>query len=136
MNPQIYGVLMERLLAAGALDVFYAPIQMKKNRPGTLVTVVARPQDRAVMTTELFRETTTIGVRLLEMERECLVRSQVVVETPLGPIRFKTASRDGSVVNAVPEFDDCAAVAREHNVSVKEVQAIATNAYLNARGAP
>ena len=136
MNPQIYGVLMERLLAAGALDVFYAPIQMKKNRPGTLVTVVARPQDRAVMTAELFRETTTIGVRVLEMERECLVRSQVVVETPLGSIRFKTASHDGTVVNAVPEFDDCAAVAREHDVSVKDVQAIATKAYLDTNPKP
>ena len=133
MNPQIYGVLMDRLLAAGALDVFYAPIQMKKNRPGTLVTVVARPQDRATMTAELFRETTTIGVRVLEMERECLSREQLIVETPLGPVRFKTATHGGVVVNAAPEFDDCVALARARGVSVKEVQAIATKAYLDAQ---
>ena len=131
MNPQIFGVLMDRLHAAGALDVFYAPIQMKKNRPGTLVSVVARPEDREALTALLFRETTTIGVRFSEMDRERLDRDQVTVETPLGPVRFKVAGRGGDVVNASPEFDDCLQLAERHDLSVKAVQAIATKAYLD-----
>ena len=131
MNPQIFGVLMDRLHAAGALDVFYAPIQMKKNRPATLVSVVALPEDREALTALLFRETTTIGVRFKEMDRERLDRDQVTVETPLGPVRFKVARRDGNVVNASPEFDDCLQLAERHDLSVKAVQAIATKAYLD-----
>jgi uncharacterized protein (TIGR00299 family) protein len=131
MNPQIFGVLMDRLHAAGALDVFYAPIQMKKNRPATLVSVVALPEDREALTALLFRETTTIGVRFKEMDRERLDRDQVTVETPLGPVRFKVARRDGDVVNAAPEFDDCLQLAERHHLSVKAVQAIATKAYLD-----
>lgn len=131
MNPQIFGVLMDRLHAAGALDVFYAPIQMKKNRPGTLVSVVALPADREALTALLFRETTTLGVRFREMDRERLDREQVTVETPLGPVRFKVAGRGGDVVNASPEFDDCLQLAERHDLSVKAVQAIATKAYLD-----
>ena len=131
MNPQIFGVLMDRLHAAGALDVFYAPIQMKKNRPGTLVSVVALPEDREALTALLFRETTTIGVRFREMDRERLDRDRVTVETPLGPVRFKVAARGGDVVNASPEFDDCLRLAERHDLSVKAVQAIATKAYLD-----
>ena len=132
MNPQIFGVLMDRLFAAGALDVFYAPIQMKKNRPGTLVSVVALPEHRDALGGVLFRETTTLGVRFAEMDRERLDRETHSVKTPLGPIRFKVARRDGQVVNAAPEFDDCATLAEQHGLSVKEVQAIATKAYLDS----
>ena len=101
MNPQIFGVAMERLYAAGALEVFYVPVQMKKNRPGTLLTVVAPPALRATLSGIIFSETTTIGLRHHEVERECLAREMVTVETPLGAIRFKVARRDGRVVNAV-----------------------------------
>ena len=113
MNPQLFGVVMDRLYAAGALEVFYVPVQMKKNRPGTLLTVVAPPELRAALPDIVFRETTTIGLRHYEVERECLQREIVTVETPLGAVRFKLAWRDGRVVNAVPEFEDCAALARE-----------------------
>ena len=112
MNPQIFGLLMDQLLAQGALDVFYTPIQMKKNRPGTLLTIVAAPDARQRLTATVFRETTTIGVRYREMTRECLDRETVTVETPLGPIRFKVARRDGEVLNAAPEFDDCVRLAQ------------------------
>ena len=133
MNPQIFGVLMDKLYAAGALEVFYAPIQMKKNRPGTLVTVIATPELREVLSAIVFSETTTIGLRFRESQRECLEREHVAVETPLGSVRFKLARRAGSshVVNAVPEFDDCLRVAKEHGVPVKEVQAVATKSYLD-----
>jgi hypothetical protein len=129
MNPQIFGVVMERLYTAGALEVFYTPVQMKKNRPGTLLTVVAAPGARAAMTEVIFRETTTIGLRYSEVERECLQREIVTVQTPIGHVRFKVARRDGRVVNAVAEFDDCAKLAAEKGLSVKDVQAIAIKAY-------
>jgi len=129
MNPQIFGVVMERLYAAGALEVFYVPVQMKKNRPGTLLSVVAPPEQRSRMTDVIFRETTTIGLRYYDVDRECLEREIVPVETPLGTVRFKVASRGGDVINAVPEFEDCAKLAAAHNLPVKEVQAIAVRSY-------
>ena len=131
MNPQLYGALMDRLAAAGALDVFYAPIQMKKNRPGTLVTVVAPPGRRAALADVLFRESTTIGVRVTETERERLDREEIAVETPIGAVRIKVARRDGAVRNAAPEFDDCARLAAEQGLSIKDVQAIAVKAWLD-----
>jgi hypothetical protein len=129
MNPQIFGVVMDRLYAAGALDVFYVPVQMKKNRPGTLLTVIAPPERRSTLADIIFRETTTIGLRHHEVDRECLEREIVSVETPVGAVRFKIARRDGRIVNAVPEFDDCARLAAANNLSVKEVQALAVKAY-------
>ena len=129
MNPQIFGVAMDRLYAAGALEVFYVSVQMKKNRPGTLLTVVAPPELRTAMADIIFRETTTIGLRHYEVDRECLQREIVHVETPIGAVRFKVAWRDGHVVNAVPEFEDCARLASAHHLSVKEVQALAVKAY-------
>lgn len=131
MNPQIFGSLMEQLYAAGAFEVFYAPVQMKKNRPGTLVTVVAAPSAREALNAVIFRETTTIGVRFHEVDRECLDREIVPVQTPLGEIRFKLARRAGMLVNAAPEFDDCARIARDTGRSVKDVQAAAMKAYLD-----
>ena len=131
MNPQLFGPLMDQLHQGGALDVFYAPVQMKKNRPGTLVTVLARPEDREKLSGILFSETTTIGVRYQEMMRECLERELVTVETPVGPVRFKVARRAGRVMNASPEFEDCAKIASEKQLPVKDVQAIVLKAWLN-----
>ena len=132
MNPQLYGVLMERLTDAGAFDVFYAPIQMKKNRPGTLVTVVAPPERREALAGLLFAESTTIGVRVTETARERLDREVVTVESPIGPVRIKVARRDGVVVNAAPEFEDCARLAAEQGLPVKAAQALAVRAWLDA----
>jgi len=129
MNPQIFGVAMERLYAAGALEVFYVPVQMKKNRPGTLLTVVAPPGLRGALSEIIFSETTTIGLRYSEVDRECLVREHAKVETAIGTVRMKLAWRNGKLVNAAPEFEDCAKLASEHNVPVKEVQALAVKAW-------
>jgi uncharacterized protein (TIGR00299 family) protein len=128
MNPQLFGPLMERLLAAGALDVFYTSVQMKKGRPGTLVTVLGKPPAREALTDVLFRESTTIGVRYQEMERCCLERTVETVQTEYGPVRFKVARRDGHELNAAPEFDDCELLAAERGVSIKAVQAAAWQA--------
>jgi uncharacterized protein (TIGR00299 family) protein len=133
MNPQIFGVLMDRLYEAGAVEVFFSPVQMKKNRPGTLVSVIGRPSRRPALADVLFAETTTIGVRVQEIERECLEREMRAVATPLGPVRFKIARRGGAVVNASPEFDDCVALATAHALPVKDVQAIALRAYLDSQ---
>jgi uncharacterized protein (TIGR00299 family) protein len=133
MNPQILGALMDRLYAAGALEVFYTPVHMKKNRPGTLVTLVARPEDREALTALLFRETTTIGVRYQEVQRECLERHTVRIDTPLGAVRFKVARRHGRVLNAQPEFDDLVALAAANDRPVKEVQAAALAAWASYR---
>jgi hypothetical protein len=131
MNPQIFGVLMDRLLAQGALDVFYTPIQMKKNRPGTLLSVIAAPEAREALTATIFRETTTIGVRYRDMTRECLDRRTVTVTTSIGDVRIKVAARNGQVLNASPEFDDCVRLGAEHNVPAKNVQAMAMKAWLD-----
>jgi uncharacterized protein (TIGR00299 family) protein len=133
MNPQIFGALMEKLYAAGALEVFYAAVQMKKNRPGTLMTIVARPEQRDTMTEIVFRESTTIGVRCQELSRECLDREMVTVATPLGPVRVKVARRGGRVFNAQPEFDDLAKLSQERGIPIKDVQALAQKAWLEQK---
>jgi uncharacterized protein (TIGR00299 family) protein len=130
MNPQLFGPLMDRLYAAGALDVYYAPVQMKKNRPGTLVTVIAPVDRRDALAGVLFTDTTTIGVRHQEMLRERLERKIVTVETPCGPIRFKVSAREGRTVNVSPEFEDCAKAAAERGLPIKEVQAQAIRAWM------
>jgi pyridinium-3,5-bisthiocarboxylic acid mononucleotide nickel chelatase len=136
MNPQLFGPLMEGLADAGALDVFYAAVQMKKNRPGTLVTVVAPPARREAIAAVLFTHTTTIGVRYQEMMRDTLDREIRTIETPLGPVRFKIATRAGRVLNAAPEFDDCVRIAAERSVPIKDVQAQAMRAWLDSGLAP
>jgi pyridinium-3,5-bisthiocarboxylic acid mononucleotide nickel chelatase len=132
MNPQIFGVVMDRLLDLGALDVFYTAVQMKKNRPGTLLSVIAPPDIREALTAAIFRETTTIGVRYREMSRECLDREVRTVHTPVGDVRIKIARRDGEILNASAEFDDCVRLAAERGRPVKEIQAMALKAFYDS----
>ncbi|QQS48933.1 MAG: nickel pincer cofactor biosynthesis protein LarC [Acidobacteriota bacterium] len=130
LNPQVFGHLMDQALEAGALDIFYIPVQMKKNRPGVLLTLLCRPEDRQKMAHLIFRETTTLGVRYREERREILLREHVSVETPYGTIRIKLArTADGAVVNASPEFEDCRSAAEKHNLPLREVQLAAMRAY-------
>lgn len=131
MNPQFLGPFMDACLAAGALDVYYTPIFMKKGRPGTLITVLTPVGRREALTALVFRETTSIGVRYHERRRECLARSSVTVSTHWGDIRIKLASSPEAVLNVAPEFDDCARAAKAHGVAVKTVHAAALQAYLN-----
>ena len=133
MNPQLFGPLMDRLVEAGALDVFYGAVQMKKNRPGTLVTVLGPPERREAIAAVLFTHTTTIGVRYQEMRRDILDREIQTIETPVGAIRFKVATRGGRVLNAAAEFDDCARVASERGIPIKDVQALAMKAWLDTK---
>jgi uncharacterized protein (TIGR00299 family) protein len=134
MNPQIFGAVMDRLYEAGALEVFYQPVQMKKNRPGTLMTIVAHPDRRDVLADLVFRETTTIGIRYQDVSRLCLDREVVQIETTFGVVRFKVARREREVLNAQPEFDDLARAAAEHGVPIKTVQAAAVKAWMEREG--
>ena len=129
MNPQIFGVLMDRLYDAGAVEVFYTAVQMKKNRPGTHVTVLVPPGRREAVSTALFRDSTTIGLRYSEVARDTLSRELVSVSTRFGDVRCKVARQDGAVTNVAPEFDDCVQLADQHGVPVKDVQAAGLQAY-------
>jgi hypothetical protein len=128
-SPQLLGPLLDRLLSAGALDAFFTPVQMKKGRPGVLVTVLADPSKREALEELLFRETTTLGVRRQVWERSVLERETVSVATAYGPIRVKIGRRGGVVYNASPEFDDCQRAAGEKGVAVKETLAAALAAW-------
>ena len=127
--PQILGALVDRLLAAGALDVYYTPVQMKKGRPGVLVTVLAPPPLREALEEVLFTETTTLGVRRQEWERTVLDRETVTVATAYGAVRVKVGKRGGRVYNVQPEFEDCQRAAEWSGAAVKEVWAAALSAY-------
>ncbi|HYA62114.1 MAG TPA: nickel pincer cofactor biosynthesis protein LarC [Candidatus Sulfotelmatobacter sp.] len=121
MNPQIFGYLLEKALAAGALDVFATPIQMKKSRPGTLVSILCKPEDESKFQAMLFAETTTLGVRSHLVERYALPREHVTVTTRFGDVRVKIARTGGRVLHASPEFEDCRKLAEEKNVPLQVV---------------
>jgi uncharacterized protein (TIGR00299 family) protein len=121
MNPQIYGYFLEKALAAGALDVFATPVQMKKNRPGMLVTVLCKPEDEPKFHEMLFAETTTLGVRSYTAERRVLARQWETVRTVFGEVRIKVARLNGHIRQASPEFEDCRKLAEAKNVPLQRV---------------
>jgi uncharacterized protein (TIGR00299 family) protein len=121
MNPQIFGYLLEKALASGALDVFATPIQMKKSRPGMLVSILCKPEDESKFQAMLFAETTTLGVRSHLVERYALPREHLTVTTRFGEVRVKVARTGGRVLHASPEFEDCRKLAEEKNVPLQEV---------------
>jgi uncharacterized protein (TIGR00299 family) protein len=106
MNPQIYGYFSEKALTAGALDVYTTPVQMKKNRPGTLLTVLCKPQDTNALTSLIFAETTTFGVRTYHAQRRILPREFVSVTTSFGDVRVKLSRVNGRILHEAPEYDD------------------------------
>jgi pyridinium-3,5-bisthiocarboxylic acid mononucleotide nickel chelatase len=121
LNPQVYGYFLERALAAGALDVFTTPIQMKKNRPGTLLTVLCNPADESKFQDLFFAETTTLGVRSHTTQRRCLPREWETVTTIYGEVRMKLARVNGKVVQISPEFEDCRKLAEAKSVPLQSV---------------
>jgi uncharacterized protein (TIGR00299 family) protein len=130
MNPQIFAYAIERALEQGALDAFGIPVQMKKNRPGMLLTVLCRTEDAPKLTQLLFAETSTLGVRHRQERREILARKLVTIHTQWGEVRFKVASRNGTVTNCAPEYEDCRRIAAEHQVPLKSVMQEAMQRYL------
>lgn len=121
-SPQIIGYVMDRVLELGALDCFFTPVQMKKNRPGVLLSVLCGGDEKDMMMKLLFTETTTLGVRSYEVNRRALQRKVVRVETQYGPIDVKVAHLDGRVVNEMPEFEQCRQAAAKAGVAVKMVE--------------
>jgi uncharacterized protein (TIGR00299 family) protein len=126
---EVVGYCFELLFAAGALDVFTVPIQMKKNRPGVLLTVLAPAAALDGLETILFRETQTFGVRRYAAQRSKLRREAVTVQTPWGPVKGKRGWREGGPNVFTPEYEDCARVAREHGVPLREVYDVVRRAY-------
>lgn len=129
MAPGLLAPVLEKLLEAGAKDAFFTPVQMKKGRPGVLLTVLADPGLRTSIEDLLLSETTTLGVRWQEWPRTVLERDAVTVSTPYGAISVKRGLRKGRVVNAQPEFEDCRRAAAAHAVPLKDVWAAAVAAY-------
>ncbi len=128
LSPQFFGPLSDRLLAAGAQDVFLTAVQMKKGRPGVQISVLCSPERRTAMEDLLFRETTTIGVRRQQVWRSCLQRRFVTVETPYGKVSIKESYGRRGVLNQMPEFEDCRRLADEHDLPVLHVHNAAVDA--------
>jgi len=129
MNPQIYGYFLEKALGAGALDVYTTPVQMKKNRPGTLLTVLCKPGDVNGLMSLIFAETTTFGVRTYRAQRRVLPREWVSVATDNGDVRIKVSRVNGRILHVAPEFEDCKRVAEEKGVPLQRVIAEAIRKY-------
>jgi uncharacterized protein (TIGR00299 family) protein len=121
MNPQIYGYFQEKALAAGALDVFTTPVQMKKNRPGTLLTVLCQSSEAQALISLIFAETTTFGVRTHSAQRRVLPRESVKVSTTFGEVSIKLSRVNGRILHVSPEYDDCRKLAVEKNVPLQRV---------------
>jgi len=132
LSPQILAHVTERALALGALDVMSTAVQMKKGRLGTLLTILSDEAHVAALEDLLLRETSTLGVRIHQERRSCLDRTHTTVSTSYGDIRIKIGSRNGEVLNAAPEFEDCRTAASKLNVPVKQVQQAAIAAYHSA----
>ena len=129
LSPEILGAVQARLLKVGALDVFFTPIQMKKNRPGILLSVLCRPSDRQKIQELLFTETSTFGIRYREIERITLDREVVQVQTAFGPIQIKIGSRDGKIFQVSPEFESCNAAAEQSQQPLKRIYELAVEAF-------
>jgi uncharacterized protein (TIGR00299 family) protein len=121
MNPEFYDYVMERLFGAGAQDVWLTPIQMKKTRPGTIINVLCTPADASDLKRILLEETSTFGLRTSMVMKKAIEREVVEVDTPWGAVRVKIGRESGHVTSVSPEFADCAKIAGEQGVPIKEV---------------
>jgi uncharacterized protein (TIGR00299 family) protein len=134
MSSQLFGYLMEQAFAQGAFDCYFTPVQMKKNRPGTLVSILCRPEDKEQLIALLFSETTTLGVRSFEVRRRALARETVRVETLYGAVDVKVArASDGCVIKIMPEYDQCRALAQRANVALRVVEEEAHAAFKSSQ---
>jgi hypothetical protein len=129
ISPQILGHVMERAFDLGALDCYFTSVQMKKNRPGVLLSVLCRNEQRGVLNELLFSETTTLGVRAYEVDRRALERDVVRVETQYGPIDVKVAQLNGHIIKEMPEYEQCRQAARAANVPLRVVEEAARTAF-------
>jgi uncharacterized protein (TIGR00299 family) protein len=133
ISPQILGHVMERAFDLGALDCYFTSVQMKKNRPGVLLSILCRDEQRATLSELLFSETTTLGIRAHEVERRALERRIVTVETQYGPIDVKVAQLNGHVVKEMPEYEQCRRAARAASVPLRVVEEAVRAALANKK---
>ena len=129
LSPEILGAVQARLFKVGALDAFFTPIQMKKNRPGILLSVLCRPSDRQKIQELLFTETSTFGIRYREIERITLDREIVQVQTAFGSIQIKIGSQNGKIFQVSPEFESCNAAAERSQQPLKRIYELAVEAF-------
>ena len=122
VSSQILGYVMDRAFELGARDCYFTPVQMKKNRPGVLLSILAEADRKIELMELIFTETTTLGIRTYEVTRRALDREMVKVQTPYGPIDVKVAKLNGRVVNEMPEFEQCREAAQKAGVALKEVE--------------
>jgi len=127
MNPEMYSYLMDKLFAAGAADVYLTPVFMKKNRPGTLVTITSTLPDQQPLLDIIFSETTTIGVRIHQVQRSRLNRTWETVETSWGPVRLKISKLGDKIMNIAPEYEDCRTLAKKTGTPLKQIWCQALN---------
>ncbi len=128
MAGELLGGLMDRLLAAGALDVSYIPMQMKKNRPAVMLTMICQPEEGDAMAQLLLSETSTLGVRMQQVQRLKAQRSQQQIETPLGTLLVKVKRLGSRIISASPEYEECRRIALERGISLEEVYEVARQA--------
>jgi pyridinium-3,5-bisthiocarboxylic acid mononucleotide nickel chelatase len=133
ISPQILGHVMERAFELGALDCYFTSAQMKKNRPGVLLSILCQDEQRNALNELLFSETTTLGVRAYEVERRALQRRVITVETQFGPIDVKVAQLNGHIIKEMPEFEQCRAAARLADVPLRVVEEAAKAAFAKPR---
>ena len=129
MSPQVFGHVMERAFELGALDCYFTPIQMKKSRPGVLLSLLCRDDEREKLLDLLFSETTTLGIRSYQVDRRALERRTVRVETQYGPIDVKVAALNGHIAKEMPEYEQCRMAARAANVPLRVVEDAARSAF-------
>ncbi|MFW6269069.1 MAG: nickel insertion protein [Bacillota bacterium] len=133
MNPEFYEYVMEKLFAAGALDVYYTPLYMKKNRPGVKLSVLVEKADLEDTANILLRETTTLGVRIIDnIRRFCLDRRIEEVETPWGKVKIKIACKNDKIINIAPEYEDCKEIAQKEGIPLKQIFDQVKNIFLNS----
>lgn len=133
MSPQVFGHVMERAFELGALDCYFTPIHMKKNRPGVLLSILCRSNELESLTQMVFAETTTLGLRSYQVERRTLDREIVRVETEYGPIDLKVARLNGHIIKGTPEYDQCRQAAVNANVPLRDVESAARSALAKSR---
>jgi uncharacterized protein (TIGR00299 family) protein len=135
LSPEILGAVQDSLFRAGALDVFFVPIQMKKNRPATMLSVLCQPSDVAKFQDIIFRETSTFGIRYREMDRRTLDRELIKVETSAGQVQIKIGRQEGKILQVAPEFESCYAAAQRSQQPLKRIYELAVEAYWSSSAA-
>jgi uncharacterized protein (DUF111 family) len=133
LSPEIAGAVMDRLFAAGALDVFFTPVHMKKNRPGVQLTALCEEERVEALTDIIFTETSAFGLRMEKIARLKLPRTFITVNTPFGAVTMKLGMKDGRVIQAAPEYESCRTVSEKSGQPLRAIYEAAQQCYAAAK---